>query len=315
MMMMERRSDIDSKSMVWEEANISQKSLKNNYHRICSKVVVIPIRSKAMSMKITHLGSGSRGNSVLLSTDESNVMIDCGFSLKKTEARLEKLEVSPTDIDSILVTHHHSDHSKSAYRAAKKWGSKLISNVETAKRMEWEISESLHLFSELERIDAGVDISLLTIPIPHDDADNVAVIACDDQGGRAAIVTDLGEVTAELSSHLKKCGHISIESNYDHDRLMRGNYPDSLKRRISGRGGHLSNSQTALALREIVNPGLSSIVLCHLSESNNQPHIAESEVLMEICDSFEGSLSISKQEGPEFSNWIGQIDSERAFVS
>jgi hypothetical protein len=95
---------------------------------------------------------------------------------------------------------------------------------------------------------------------------------------------------------------------------MRGNYPDSLKRRISGRGGHLSNSQTAEALREIVHPRLRSIVLCHLSESNNLPHVAESEVLMEICDTFNGSLSISKQDGPEFSNWIGQIDSERILV-
>ncbi len=288
--------------------------LENNYHRICSKVVSIRIRLKVMSMKITHLGSGSRGNSVLLSTNESNVLIDCGFSLKKTESRLEKLGVNPTDIDSILVTHHHSDHSKSAKRAAIKWGSKLISNAETAKRMEWEETDNLRVFSELERIDAGFDMSLLTIPIPHDDADNVAVIACDDQGGRAAVVTDLGEVTAELSSHLKKCDHISIEANYDHDRLMRGNYPDSLKRRISGRGGHLSNSQTAEALREIVHPRLRSIVLCHLSESNNLPHVAESEVLMEICDAFNGSLSISKQDGPEFSNWIGQIDSERILV-
>ena len=262
-------------------------------------------------MKITHLGSGSRGNSVLLSSVESNILIDCGFSLKNTESRLEKLSVNPTDIDAILVTHHHSDHSKSAKRAAKKWGARLISNAETAKRMQWENSDNLLVFSELERISAGVDLSLLTVPVPHDDAENVAVIACDDKGGRAAIVTDLGEVTAELSSHLRKCDHISIESNYDHDRLMRGNYPDSLKKRISGRGGHLSNSQTAYALNEIVHPELTSIVLCHLSESNNLPHIAESEVLMEICDNFKGSLSISKQEGPEFSNWIGQIDSEK----
>ena len=158
-------------------------------------------------MKVTHLGSGSRGNSVLLSTGESNVLVDCGFSLKKTESRLDKLSVNPTDIDSIIVTHHHSDHSKSAKRAAKRWGARLISNAETAKRMQWEDWEDLLVFSELERIDAGVDISLLTIPVPHDDADNVAVIACDDKGRRAAIVTDLGEVTAEMSSHLRKCDH------------------------------------------------------------------------------------------------------------
>ena len=128
-------------------------------------------------MKITHLGSGSRGNSVLLSTGESNVLVDCGFSLKKIESRLDKLSINPTDIDSIIVTHHHSDHSKSAKRAAKRWGARLISNAETAKRMQWEDREDLLVFSELERIDAGVDISLLTIPVPHDDADNVAAVS------------------------------------------------------------------------------------------------------------------------------------------
>ena len=267
-----------------------------------------------VSMEITHLGSGSRGNSVLLSTPESNVLIDCGFSLKKIESKLQKIRVEPTDIDSILVTHHHSDHSNSALRASKKWGCNLISNAETARRLEWGGISRLKVFSELERIDAGVDISLLTVPVPHDDAENVGVIACGDDGKRAAVVTDLGEVTTELISHLKKCNHISIEANYDHDRLMRGGYPDSLKRRVSGRGGHLSNYQTANALQQIVHPELSSIVLCHLSESNNLPHIAESEVLMGICDSFDGSLSISRQDGPEFSNWIGQSDPEKIVV-
>ena len=284
---------------------------KKYNHRICSKVVGSRVPPISVSMEITHLGSGSRGNSVLLSTPESNVLIDCGFSLKKTESKLQKLDVNPKEIDTILVTHHHSDHSKSALRASKKWGCTLISNAETARRLEWEDTARLRIFSELERIDAGVDISLLTVPVPHDDAENVAVIACDSDGKRAAVVTDLGEVTAELISHLKNCNHISIEANYDHDRLMRGGYPDSLKRRVSGRGGHLSNYQTANALQEIVHPELHSIVLCHLSESNNQPHIAESEVLMGICDSFDGSLSISKQEGPDFSDWIGQSNPER----
>ena len=296
---------------VWKKRKCPKIGFKKYDHRICSKVVGSRMPPISVSMEITHLGSGSRGNSVLLSTPESNVLIDCGFSLKKTESKLQKLDVNPKDIDTILVTHHHSDHSKSALRASKKWGCNLISNAETARRLEWEGTARLKVFSELERIDAGVDISLLTVPVPHDDSENVAVIACDSDGKRAAVVTDLGEVTAELISHLKKCNHISIEANYDRDRLMRGKYPDSLKRRVSGRGGHLSNYQTANALQEIVHPDLNSIVLCHLSESNNLPHIAESEVLMGICDTFNGSLSISKQEGPDFSNWIGQSNPER----
>ena len=88
-------------------------------------------------------------------------------------------------------------------------------------------------------------------------------------------------------------------------------YPPSLKKRISGRGGHLSNQQTADILAEILHPKLSSIVLCHLSEKNNAPHLAESEVLHQIGERFNGVLSISKQEGPEFSNRLGKGELEQ----
>ena len=262
-------------------------------------------------MEITHLGSGSRGNAVLLSTDESKILIDCGFSLKRVESRLTMIGVNPMEIDGILVTHHHSDHSRSAARASKKWASVLMSNAETARRMEWSGHENFSEFSDLERIEAGPDLSLLPIPVPHDDADNVAVIARSSDGKRASIVTDLGEATDELKSHLSGCSHISIEANYDHSRLVSGPYPESLMRRITGRGGHLSNFQTGQILDEVMHEGLESIVLCHLSESNNMPHIAESEVLMRICDSFSGSLSISKQSGPEFTHWLGQSEPEQ----
>ena len=154
-------------------------------------------------------------------------------------------------------------------------------------------------------------MSLLPVPVPHDDADNVAVIASNGDGRRAAFVTDLGEPTIELMKHLAGCEHISIEANYDLNRLISGPYPPSLKKRISGRGGHLSNQQTADIIAEILHPKLSSIVLCHLSEKNNAPHLAESEVLHQIGERFNGVLSISKQEGPEFSNRLGQGELEQ----
>ena len=264
-----------------------------------------------MGMEITHLGSGSAGNSTLLRSDETNVLIDCGFSLKRMEARLRMVDLEPSSIDAILVTHHHSDHSRTALRASKNWGAILHSNLETATRMGWEPMAECRTFGALERIVVSDDISLLPIPVPHDDADNVAVIASNGGGRRAAVVTDLGELTVDLMRHLSGCSHISIEANYDHSRLMSGPYPESLKRRISGRGGHLSNVQTGDALSEIVSERLESIVLCHLSESNNAPHLAESEVLMAMGDRFSGSIGISMQSGPEFSNWLGQSEPER----
>ena len=114
-----------------------------------------------------------------------------------------------------------------------------------------------------------------------------------------------------IRDSLRGCSHISIESNYDQQKLMDGPYPDSLKRRISGRGGHLSNLQTASILQEVVTPLTKSIVLCHLSEKNNAPHLAESETLMKIHDIFQGDLSISGSLGPDFTHVLGVAPSKK----
>ncbi len=263
-----------------------------------------------MSLEITHLGSGSRGNATLLRSAETNVIIDCGFSLKKTEEKLAKVGLEGRDIDSIIVTHHHGDHSNSAIRASKKWGSVLHSNIETSIRLGWEPINVCKTFNNLDRVQCGDDMSFIAVPIPHDDADNVAIITNTGKNEKAAFITDLGEGTLELQKHLHGCKHISIEANYDEKRLMMSAYPDSLKRRISGRGGHLSNLQTGKILAETLHPKLKSIVLCHLSEKNNAPHIAESEVLYHIDDRFNGSMAISKQNGPEFTHYLGAEEIE-----
>jgi phosphoribosyl 1,2-cyclic phosphodiesterase len=261
-----------------------------------------------MGIGITHLGSGSRGNATIVSSGDCNVLVDCGFSLKQTEKRLGIAGFEPNAIDSIVVTHHHKDHSGSALRASKKWDSKLHCNLGTASKMGWDFVEECTTFGNLERVQFSSELSMLPVPVPHDDADNVALIASDGDGDRAAIVTDLGEAPQDLIKHLSGCKHISIEANYDHQRLVGGPYPDSLKRRISGRGGHLSNRQAGEILLEVLHDDLESIVLCHLSEKNNAPHLAESEVLMSIGDEFAGNISISKQLGPEFSYWTGQTE-------
>ena len=258
-----------------------------------------------MSLEITHLGSGSKGNATLLRTEESNVLIDCGFSLKQTEKRLSRIGMQGDEIDSIIVTHNHGDHSNSAKRASIKWDSVLYSNIETSIKMGWEPMEICRTFNNLDRVECGVDLSFIAVPIPHDNADNVAIITNSGKNEKAAFITDLGQSTLELKKHLAGCKHISIEANYDQKKLMNSSYPESLKRRIAGRGGHLSNYQTGELLSEVVHSKLKSLVLCHLSEKNNAPHIAESEVLYHIEEKFCGNIAISKQIGPEFTHFLG----------
>ena len=268
-----------------------------------------------VGLQITHLGSGSRGNCTLLESDNYKVLIDCGFSLKQTEKRLSRIEIEPSSIDAILITHHHGDHSRSALKASQKWDAELYCNIETAIKMGWNPILDCRTFGNLERININEEISVLPIPIPHDDAENIALIVSNGDGNRAGFVTDLGEATVELKRHLKGCAHISIEANYDHSKLMQGPYPDSLKRRITSRGGHLSNSQTAEILNEVMTPELKTIVLCHLSDKNNAPHLAESEVLMRIGEEYKGMIFISEQSGPEFKIVIGEKNLETKIMT
>ena len=267
-----------------------------------------------MTLKITHLGSGSKGNATLLSTGDNNILIDCGFSLKQTEKKLEIVGLKGNDIDAIIVTHNHGDHSNSAERASKRWNAELHCNIETAIKMGWEPISTCRTFNNLDRVECGDEFSFIGVPIPHDKADNVAIITNSGKGEKAALLTDLGEATMELKKHLEGCRHISIEANYDQKKLFMSSYPETLKRRISGRGGHLSNFQTGKILSEVIHSKLDSIVLCHLSEKNNAPHLAESEILYHIDDKYNGDIAISRQDGPEFSHYLGQEDKEKIKV-
>ncbi len=262
-----------------------------------------------MALEITHLGSGSRGNATLLQSEESKVLIDCGFSGRQIERRLAQIDVDPKSIDAILLSHHHSDHVQGAEIFHRRHGAKLFANFTTCAHLGFDPINQCRIFEALERVQVTADLAVLPVPVPHHGADNVGFIINSGTNERAAVVTDLGEPTDELMRHLKGCAHISIESNYDAKRLALGPYPTNLKARISGRGGHLSNHQTAELLAEILGPETRSVVLCHLSEKNNAPHLAESETLYRV-ENWSGDLRISTQNGPEFSHWLGQAEAE-----
>ncbi len=267
-----------------------------------------------MPLSITHLGTGSRGNSTLISSDDEHVLIDNGFSGKQLEKRLGRMELKPTDISSILVTHHHGDHGGGIQYAAKKWNIPVRSNYFTAEKLGMLNYENLHIFENLDRIELISKATFLPFPVPHSGSENVGFSIVDDNGEKTCVITDLGSHTDEIIKHMKGCSHISIEANYDLRRLLSGPYPDRLKNRIMGRGGHLSNEQTGILLSEVIDKNTKSIVLTHLSEKNNQPHLAESTVLYHIDDIFTGDIAISLQDGPEFSHFIGQSEKENMSV-
>ena len=261
-----------------------------------------------MPISFTHLGTGSRGNATLVESNDYKVLVDQGFSGKELEKRLARMEISPTEIDAIILTHHHGDHGGGASICQKRWDLPIYCNDRTATALNLDLTK-VSLFENLETIEIADDFAFLPIPVPHSGADNVAFVASH-RGERGAIVTDLGSWTDELVSHLHGCQHISIEANYDHIRLQNGKYPFRLKQRISGRGGHLSNDQTGAFLANVVTKETRSIVLTHLSENNNLPHLAESTVLYHLDEIFDGDIRISSQDGPDFTHHIGQDEAE-----
>ena len=261
-----------------------------------------------MTLRITHLGTGSRGNSTLLETSEVKVLIDQGFSGAQLQKRLAMLNITPEEIDCALISHHHGDHGGGANIAQRKWGMQILANERTALELDLD-PELTSYFGSLDVIRIGDELSILTVPVPHSGSENVAFVAS--YGGeRAAIITDLGSWTDELIKHVYGCEHFSIEANYDEQKLNSGPYPYTLKERISGREGHLSNSQTGKFLAEVCTNMTRNVVLTHLSEKNNSPHLAESTVLYYISEIFDGDIYISSQDGPEMTHYIGKSDSK-----
>ena len=200
----------------------------------------------------------------MLETPNAKVLIDQGFSGTQLAKRLARLQLAPEDIDCVFITHHHGDHGGGAKVVQTKWNIPVLANERTALELDL-VPELTTYFEALDLVRVGDDLAVLPVPVPHDGSDNVAFVASHG-GERAAIITDLGSWTDELVAHVRGCEHISIESNYDHNKLMHGPYPYSLKDRISGRGGHLSNQQTGEFLAEVCTEQTRSITLTHLSE-------------------------------------------------
>jgi phosphoribosyl 1,2-cyclic phosphodiesterase len=220
------------------------------------------------------LGSGSKGNSVLLEAGDTRVLIDAGFSPRGVQARLEAFEVAPTSIEAVIITHEHTDHVGSAAKCAKKWGWRILASAGTRTGCASLAKASVETISGSALINIG-ELELKTIAVSHDANEPLAVIATSQNtGARTGIVYDLGICTERLLKSLRDLDILIIEANHDPELLRFGPYPPVLQRRIASRYGHLSNDASARAVGECVHKGLSEVILAHLSQKNNTPKIA-----------------------------------------
>lgn len=223
-----------------------------------------------MGLEFASAGSGSRGNATLVRAGTTLVLVDCGFSLSEIERRLARLAVDPGDIAAILVTHEHSDHANGVARLAARHGIPVRASAGTAKSAS--LMELAEPFDSHDPFAIG-DLEVTPLIVPHDAAEPTQFIFGDGDA-RIGLVTDVGHVTPYLCAALAGVDALILESNHDEDMLACGAYPASLKERVGGRYGHLSNAQAASLLGGLEASRLQHLVLAHLSEQNNRPELA-----------------------------------------
>ncbi|MFR6022433.1 MAG: MBL fold metallo-hydrolase [Clostridia bacterium] len=243
------------------------------------------------------LYSGSSGNSLFVESENTKLLVDAGVSSKKIEEALANLEIDPTSIDGILITHEHSDHVQGLGTFAKKFNLPVFVNEKTLDAMpkqKEKISEkNIKLFNINEKFEIG-DLKVKPFSIPHDAANPCGFnIFKDDK--KISIATDIGHMTNGILKNLEDSIFIMLESNYDPEVLKYSKYPYQLKTRIAGPDGHLSNELAGKTISYLLNSGLKQAVLGHLSKQSNFPELAYKTVIDEImCTKYdENSLKLS----------------------
>jgi phosphoribosyl 1,2-cyclic phosphodiesterase len=200
------------------------------------------------------------------------LLVDAGLSRKDTFERLAAIGVDPDSIDAILITHEHGDHIAGLPAIARKLRVPIYCSRLTAPAIPWgEFAPTLELFQAGSSFTIG-DIEVDSFTIPHDAADPVG-FSLRSQGVKVSIATDLGYLPDSVRIHLKGSDLMLLESNHDLEMLKVGPYPWSVKQRVMGRNGHLSNEVACEFIREVLDSRTSTLILGHLSEHNNHPEI------------------------------------------
>jgi phosphoribosyl 1,2-cyclic phosphodiesterase len=221
------------------------------------------------------LASGSNGNSIHVETTDASLLFDAGLSGKKLLERARLTDVDLTRIDALLISHNHSDHVGGAGVMHRRYGLPLF-----ATRGTWSASRhragkvtKMTTFRAGETIVFG-NTTVHTIPTPHDGRDGVAYVV--EHGDvRLGILTDLGHSFSELEDTLPTLDATYLEANYDPEMLANGFYPEHLKDRIAGPGGHLSNEECAELALQAGRDRLKLLILSHLSGENNTAEAAQ----------------------------------------
>ena len=242
------------------------------------------------------LYSGSSGNSLFVETPNTRLLVDAGVSSKKIETALKSIDIDPSTIDGILVTHEHSDHVQGLGTLSRKFDLPVFVNQETLdatpKQKDKIPEKNIKTFKVNDKFSIN-DLDIKSFSIPHDAANPCGFsIFKDDK--KISIATDIGHMTNSIVKNLEESLFVLLESNYDPEVLKCSSYPFNLKTRIAGPTGHLSNEMAGKTISYLLKSGLKKAMLGHLSKESNFPELAYQTVLDELISNNydENSLSV-----------------------
>ena len=218
-------------------------------------------------LRLASLGSGSKGNATLVASQDTVVLIDCGFGVREMMARLPRLGLEVTDIDAVLVTHEHSDHIAGVSAVAKAASAPIYATHGTRQSGKLDSARSVVEIESDSRFAVG-DIEVSAVTVPHD-ARQPVQYRFFHNGVAVGVLTDLGCVSAHVQKAFSGCDMLLLEFNHDLDMLRRGPYPATLKRRVAGDYGHLNNDQAITMLTSMTSGTPNIVVAGHISEQNN----------------------------------------------
>ncbi len=228
------------------------------------------------NLRFAYLGSGSRGNAAIVAAGDTVLMVDCGFSVTEAEKRIETLSMQPGQVTALLVTHEHGDHLNGVARFARRHKVPVWMTRGTYRVWKDKNVPEVEFFSAHEVFAIG-DITVKPYPVPHDACEPCQFVF-EYQGRKIGILSDVGTITPHICEQLDRCDALLVECNHDPEMLRVGPYAPSLKERVAGPLGHLSNQQTAALLGSIDTSLLQHLVIAHMSETNNTAALARKAV-------------------------------------
>lgn len=254
-----------------------------------------------MTVTVSVLGSGSRGNTTFIRTETTRILIDAGLSRKELAKRLTAIGEDPNGIDAVLVTHEHNDHAAGLKTLVKELKLQAFLTAGTMRAIHAEGYELNG--STITAVAAGQtfrvgDADITPFAVPHDAAEPVA-FSVSSGGIRVTQLTDIGHMPDDVAVNLRNSNLLILESNHDLEMLRVGPYPWSLKQRLMGRFGHLSNTGVAQFIREQFDGTASHLMLAHLSERNNHPAVARQESVKALREcGYKTSVTLTSQQEP-----------------